>query len=159
MFMNSCRELLARGLSREGEKRPFLRAHPATGFFSWRAVSVSSQPDGENWAQTTVGITKTGEREKKVINATASHTLRAAQHASVKEIMVGLGPTWGKKKRSLTDIRKIFGKLFKVFLSTPISLHVSLEMQIIWTSDSMHFPFCGAGERIKTSPKRGISAF
>lgn len=155
--MNSCRELLTRGLSREGEKRPFLRAHPATGFFSWRAVSVSSQPDGENWAQTTVGITKTGERE----NTDKCNGKSYPQSCPVRLCQGdngGFGANMSKKEK-VTHRHKILGKLFKVFLSTPISLHVSLEMQIIWKSDFMHFPFCGAGERIKTSPKRGISAF
>lgn len=68
-------------LKQGGKKEPFLRAHPATGFFSWRADSVSSQLASENWAQATVRITKAGERERMKINVWniwASHSPRPA---------------------------------------------------------------------------------
>ena len=145
VFVDSCRELLTRGLNREGKKRPFLWAHPATEFFSWRKGSISSQPASENWAQTTVRITKAREMEKTVINVVASRSSGATRHASCLDTVVGLtvvcGLTRGNKKRSFTDIRKMFWKMFKVLisseaLSTPTAPRVSPAMQLSCTSNS-----------------------
>lgn len=70
----------------------------------------------------------------------------AAWHTSCLDTVVGLkmvcGLMRGNKEGSFTDIRKMFGKIFKVLissetLSTPTVPCVSPEMQLSCTSNSM----------------------
>lgn len=80
-----------------------------------------------------------------MINVVASRSPGATRRASCLDTVVGLtvvcGITWGNKKGSFTDIRKMFGKMFKVLissetLSTPTAPRVSPEMQLSYTSNS-----------------------
>lgn len=76
-----------------------------------------------------------------VINVVASPSPGAAWCVSCLDTAIGL--TWGNKEGSFKELRKMFGKMFKVLisseaLSTPRAPRVSPEIQLTCTSNSTH---------------------
>lgn len=145
MFMDSCRELLTRGLNREGGKKGHSsRPTQPLGFSAEGQAQFHPNRPVKAEPKQLSGPQKPA-MGKAVINVVPSPSPAAAWCVSCLDTAMGLtvvcGLTWGSKKGSFTDIRKMFGEMFKVLisseaLSTPTAPRAPPEIQLSCASSS-----------------------
>lgn len=94
MFTDSCRELLTRGLNREGREGPFLRPTQPLGFSAEGQAQIHHNRLVETKPKQLSGSQKPERWKSLVINVVASRSPGATRHASCLGTVVGLTVVW-----------------------------------------------------------------